>query len=375
MAQHQLRLVFWETTAGCNLECAHCRRIDVSRQLSRGDLTTDEAYRLIDQIAEVGSPVLVFSGGESLLRPDLFRLVAHARRRGLPTAIATNGTLVDEPRARVIAMASVDRVSISIDGADAATHDAFRRQSGAFDRAIRGLELLGELKVSRQINTTVTRHNAEQLDAIYQLAVRLDVDAIHFFMFVPVGCGLEIPADQQLASAQYEATLEWLADRSLSPKPFVRSTCAPQYFRILAKRGQLHRQQYPHARLASLTKGCLAGTGICFISHKGEVFPCGYLPAECGDVRRQSFGEIWRESPVFAQMRDSELLEGKCGLCEFKRICGGCRARAFAESGDYLAEEPCCSYEPRDAEKRESLSQRGLAPKVPDPIGKIAVKR
>ena len=346
VASNDLRLVFWETTAGCNLECAHCRRLDVSRALSREDLTTDESMRLIEEIAAVGRPVLVFSGGEPLLRPDLFRLIAQARRVGLPTAIATNGTLVDEPMARTIAVAEVERVSISLDGADAETHDTFRRQPGAFAAAVRGLQYLGELGVSRQINTTVTRHNLEQLDAIYDLAVRLDVDAIHFFMFVPVGCGLEVPAEQQLVAEQYEVVLEWLAEKSAQPGPFVRATCAPQYFRILATRGRLRRQRHPHARLASLTKGCLAGTGICFVSHKGEVFPCGYLPVECGHVRRQSFGEIWRDSTVLAVMRDPDLLGGKCGACEFRRICGGCRARAFAETGDYFAEEPCCAYQP-----------------------------
>ncbi|MBI3088433.1 MAG: radical SAM protein [Candidatus Omnitrophica bacterium] len=342
----ELRLVFWETTAGCNLACRHCRRLDVSRELSKADLTTGEARRLIEELAGVGRPVLVFSGGEPLLRPDLFELARYAKARELPIALATNGTLIDMPMADAIEDAGFDRVAISFDGADAATHDAFRGQAGAFEKALDGSERLHARHVSLQVNTTLTQHNLGQLDAMHDLVEVIGADAWHLFMFVPVGCGLEIPEEQQLAAEQYEQVLEWIAAKSRAQERFIRATCAPQYFRVLAQEHLLGRYRSA-SHLSAMTKGCLAGTGICFVSHQGEVFPCGYLPVACGSVREQPFPEIWEHSFILATLRDADFLKGKCGVCEFRQICSGCRARAYAATGDYLAEEPCCAYEPR----------------------------
>ena len=343
------RLVFWEATAGCNLECRHCRRLDVAKALSRNDLTTEQAKTsLIDGLAAVGPSVLVFSGGEPLLRPDLFELAAHAKRRGLAIALATNGTLVDDQIADRIMQVGFERVAISLDGAEAKTHDAFRQQAGAFEDAVRGIQRLRARGISLQVNSTVTQHNHAQLQALFDRVVALGAEAWHVFMFVPVGCGLEIPPDQQLLAAQYEAVLRWLADRAAEQRIFVRATCAPQYYRILVQ-----TKRWPRGRQGSkfttLTKGCLAGTGICFISHTGEVFPCGYLPVSSDNICRQPFSDIWLASPILAMLRDPERLGGKCGACEFKRLCSGCRARAYALTGDYLAEEPCCPYVPRAA--------------------------
>jgi radical SAM protein with 4Fe4S-binding SPASM domain len=342
-----LRLVFWESTAGCNLACLHCRRLEISRALSARDLPTDQAKRLIDGVADIGRPVFVFSGGEPLMRPDIFELAAHAKGRGLPIALATNGTLIDEAMAARIAAAGFDRVSISLDGADAATHDAFRCQQGAFAASVRGFDRLRALGVSMQVNTTMTVHNMGQLDAMYALMACLKPDAWHLFMFVPVGCGLEVPEDQQLAAEEYEAVLRWIADRSAEGRLFIRATCAPQYFRILAQRKELAAVRNT-SHLRAMTKGCLAGTGIGFVSHQGDVFPCGYLPANCGNVRSQSFAAIWSGSEVLAALRDPDKLGGKCGACEFRRLCGGCRARAYAATSDMLAEEPCCAYTPQE---------------------------
>ena len=341
------RLVFWEATAGCNLACRHCRRLEVSKALSARDLRTEHVKRyLIDGLAGVGHPVLVCSGGEPLLRPDLFELAAYAASRGLPIALATNGTLIDAPMADRIVQAGFERVAISLDGADAPTHDAFRQQEGAFEAAVRGLGLLRARGMSVQVNTTVTQHNIHQLDAMYERAIAVGAEAWHVFMFVPVGCGLEIPEAQQLMAEQYETTLQWLAARAAEQRLFVRATCAPQYFRILAQSHSLRRSQHG-SKFASLTKGCLAGTGICFVSHTGEVFPCGYLPVSSGNVCDTPFADLWSASPIFAALRDPEQLAGKCGACEFKRVCSGCRARAYALTGDFLTEEPCCAYVPR----------------------------
>ena len=340
------RLVFWETTAGCNLACRHCRRLEVSKALSARDLTTEQVKRhLIDGLAAVGHSVLVCSGGEPLMRPDLFELAAYAASRGLPIALATNGTLIDETIADRIRDVGFERVAVSLDGAEAATHDDFRQQAGAFDGAVLGLTRVRDRGISVQVNTTVTLHNLRQLHAIYERAIELGVSAWHVFMFVPVGCGLEIPESQQLVAEQYEVVLHWLAERSQEQRMFVRATCAPQYYRILAQTHRL-RQGRHGSKFSTLTKGCLAGTSICFISHTGEVFPCGYLPVSCGNITRELFADLWAMAPVFEALRAPERRTGKCGACEFTLLCSGCRARAYALTGDFLAEEPCCTYVP-----------------------------
>lgn len=378
------RLIFWETTAGCNLACIHCRRITVADQLMPQDLTTAEAFDLIDQIASFGSPIFVLSGGEPLFRPDIFDIARHATDAGLIVALATNGTLIDADVARKIKDSGVKRVSVSFDGADAPTHDIFRGP-GAFDAAMKGIGHLRDVGLPFQINTTVARHNAHQMPETLALAKEIGAVALHLFLLVPVGCGVEIAPDQQILPDEYEAVLNWMYDAEMEGGIELKATCAPHYFRIARQRqaeerrngivrerpSSMHRQQHGgntatgghpgghpgsnghgpghgHGRHAmnAMTKGCLAGTGVTFVSHRGEVFPCGYLPVEAGHIRRQGFQDIWENSPLFAELRDVELLGGKCGVCEFKKLCSGCRARSFGMTGDYLAEEPFCTYEP-----------------------------
>lgn len=365
------RLIFWETTAGCNLRCIHCRRIEVADQLTPHDLTTAEAMTLIDQIAAVGSPVLVLSGGEPLMRPDILDIARYATDARLPVALATNGTLIDADLARRIQASGVKRVSISFDGADSATHDVFRALSGSFDAAVRGFRALREAGLPVQINTTVAKHNQAQLEGVLALAKDLGAVGLHLFLLVPVGCGVEIAADQMISAQEYERVLNWLYDVEQSePDLQLKATCAPHYFRVMRQRRAEDRRQgieralpasharqvgghpgghpgeHPNGQMHAATKGCLAGTGVAFISHRGEVFPCGYLPVEAGNVRRDAFGAIWQDSPLFAALRDPDLLEGKCGACQFKALCGGCRARAYGTGGNYLAEEPFCAYDP-----------------------------
>jgi AdoMet-dependent heme synthase len=355
------RLIFWETTAGCNLKCIHCRRITVADQLTPQDLTSQEAFNMIDEIAAVGKPVFVLSGGEPLFRRDIFEIASYATNAGLPVALATNGTLIDDKVAQKIKDSGVKRVSISFDGADAPTHDAFRSLVGSFDAAVRGFKALRNIGIPVQINTTVAKHNEKQLEAILQLAKDLDAVALHLFLLVPVGCGVEIAKDQMISAAEYERVLNWLYDIEQSePQLQLKATCAPHYFRVMRQRraeenrtgmkrelpASHDRQVHGHPHMHAATKGCLAGTGVTFISHRGEVFPCGYLPVEAGNIRRQTFGEVWQDSPLFAELRDPELLEGKCGICNFKNLCSGCRARAYGTVGHYMAEEPFCAYDP-----------------------------
>jgi len=329
-----LRLLFWESTARCNLQCIHCRRLETDRSLD--ELRTGQFQGVLDSAATLGRPIVVFSGGEPLLRDDWEALARHAAALSLPTALATNATMIDAALARRIVAAGFRRVSVSLDGADAATHDTFRGRAGAFDRAVTGIDKLRAAGANVQINATIARHNIDQLDALLRLAGEVRAVALHLFLLVPVGCGARIGLSHQLDPDQYERVLHWVCDRQEVGGIELKATCAPHYYRIAAQRGMD----------TGRSRGCLAGVGVAFVSHVGEVFPCGYLPVSCGSVRRDSLAEIWRQSPVFAKLRDFSLLGGKCGACGFRARCGGCRARAFAATGDYLAEEPSCTYQP-----------------------------
>ncbi|MBK8576244.1 MAG: radical SAM protein [Elusimicrobia bacterium] len=352
------RLIFWETTAGCNLRCVHCRRLDVLDQVSDTDLSTDAAQAMIADIAQNFKPILVLSGGEPLVRPDILELASFARDRGLRVALATNGTLVTAEKAKGIREAGVARVSISLDGVCAATHDRFRG-AGNFDRALAGFDHLKREGVSLQINMTVTRFNAEELPQLYEMVLARGASALHLFMLVPVGCGVQIAETDMLPSEEYEKWLNWFYERDIERKIELKATCAPHYFRIVRQRSKEigglppshHRQEakgatHPNQSLHQTTKGCLAGQGVCFVSHTGEVFPCGYLPLSVGNIRATPFKTLWDTSPVFEKLRNPDKLEGKCGACSFKYVCGGCRARAYYAHGDEQAEEPHCIYVP-----------------------------
>ncbi len=355
------RLIFWETTAGCNLKCIHCRRITIADQLTPQDLSTAETFDMIDAIATVGKPVFVLSGGEPLFRNDIYDIARYANDAGFPVALATNGTLIDRAVAQRIKDSGVRRVSISFDGADAPTHDAFRGLPGSFDAAVEGFQHLREVGLPVQINTTVSKHNEAQLDGVLTLAKDLGAIGLHLFLLVPVGCGMEIAEEQMVSAQEYERILNWLYDVEKQETDLqLKATCAPHYFRVMRQRraeerrmgmsqdlpASYDRQVHGHHQMHAATKGCLAGTGVCFISHRGEVFPCGYFPVEAGNIRQGAFSEIWQNSELFAEMRDPDLLGGNCGACQFKSLCSGCRARAYGMTGDYLAEEPFCAYDP-----------------------------
>jgi radical SAM protein with 4Fe4S-binding SPASM domain len=400
LIQNKPRLIFWELTKGCNLRCIHCRA-SATELSSPSDLSTEAAKAIIDQIAAVSAPILVLSGGEPLFRKDIFELARYGTDKGLRVALATNGTLVTKQVAQKIVDSGVRRVALSLDGADALTHDTFRGIPGAFDAAITGFRNLKDLGMSVQINTTIARHNAHQLPKVIELAKSLGADALHTFLLVPVGCGVDIADEQMVPPEEYERMLNWFYDRSLEGGIELKATCAPHYFRVVRqRRAAEHRSAAAAAQAAqpvlpaassspsrgplgigptdmtmpgstgielkpqgigravghpgahpsdmnAMTKGCLAGTAVCFISNQGEVYPCGYLPALAGDLKKQSFAEIWENSVVFNQLRDVNNLKGKCGCCEFRNVCMGCRARAFAATGDYLDEEPFCVYQPK----------------------------
>jgi radical SAM protein with 4Fe4S-binding SPASM domain len=364
-----LRLVFWETTKACNLSCRHCRAVP-QRTLGPSELTTRQALDLIDGIAVVAKPVLVMSGGEPLFRPDLFDLAGYGVESGFRMALATNGTLVDRWIAAKIADAGFSRVAISLDGANPDTHDRFRGQPGAHARAVAGIRALRDEGVSVQINATIAKHNVAELPALLDFALSLDADALHLFMLVPVGCGLAIAPAEMLPADEYERVLHWFDEQAKTCPIDLKATCAPHYYRIRAQRLEGARKagdfsesfiapgtrakaapMLLHGRghgqhLSAMTRGCLAGTAVCFVSNEGDVYPCGYLPVSAGNARRERFADIWKSSPVFEALRNPGALEGKCNACRFESICGGCRARAYAATGSFLAEEPFCSYRP-----------------------------
>jgi heme b synthase len=347
-SEDALRLVFWELTARCNLSCQHCRA-EAQEQAVQGELTTDEVLQVAADIRAAGDPIVILTGGEPLVRRDIYEIAGNCSRMFTRVALATNGTLVDDAVAARVRACGIQRASISLDGACAATHDAFRGQAGSFDAALRGFDAFRRAGVSVQVNVTVARHNVGELEALLRLVVDRGADAFHVFVLVPVGCGVRLSEEVRLSPRQIEETLRWLFDRSLElrGRVHVKATCAPQYYRIMHEVSRARGLEIggPRHGMEAMTRGCLAGSAVCFISRVGDVQPCGYLPLVVGNVRRQKFGEIWRHAEPFQALRNPARLQGKCHGCGYRRICAGCRARAFARDGDYLAPDPDCSYE------------------------------
>ncbi len=350
--KQKLRLLFWESTIKCNLSCAHCRRVEDDETVD-ADMSTAQAKELIDQLAELGChqdfmPILVFSGGEPLCRTDIFELIDYAVAKEVKCALATNGTLIDAPLAEQIKMAGVERVSVSLDGATGEIHNKLRKMEGSFDAAINGIQCLNDCGVPFQINITITRHNTHQLDDIFVLAEKLGAVAVHLFMLVPVGCGEEFAEEDMLSPDEYEHLLERIAKKEHTGRLEVKVTCGPHYERVIREQKPAGQDQSHPAggHHGHVSKGCLAGSGVLFVGHSGIIFPCGYLPVDCGNILQTPLEQIWTSSAELAQMRDTQQLKGKCGVCGYRTVCGGCRARAFAATGDYMQAEPMCVYTP-----------------------------
>lgn len=342
-----LRLIAWEVTRACNLACKHCRA-EANPDPFPGELTTQEAKSLIDTFPQTGSPIIIFTGGEPLLRHDVFELSAYAKSKGLRCVMATNGTLVTPEIVRQMNDSGIERVSISIDGPEAQSHNLFRGLPGAFEASMQGIETLKQGGVEFQINTTVTRNNLNQFKEIFDLAQAVGAVAWHIFLLVPTGRGDQI-REEVISAEEYEQVLNWFYDFRKTTSMQLKATCAPHYHRILRQRAKEEGVpvDFAHFGLDAVSRGCLGGIGFCFISHSGQVQPCGYLELDCGQVRDTPFPQIWAGSPQFQKLRDPGSYSGKCGSCEYHKVCGGCRARALTMNGDYLAEEPLCTYEPK----------------------------
>lgn len=347
-----LRLVFWELTARCNLKCRHCRA-EAQAESAVGELSTTELLAAAGAIRNVSDPILILTGGEPLMRGDFFEIAGACGEMFSRVALATNGTLVDDDMARRIVRTGIRRVSVSLDGAVAATHDRFRGVAGGFEAAQRGYDALARAGASLQVNATVARHNVDEVEALLKMALDRQADAFHVFALVPVGCGAEIGDDLRLSPEQMRSFLQWLCGKSeeLRGRIHIKATCAPQYYRIVRERtgagapGPGHGHAGASDGMQAMTRGCLAGTAVCFLSRTGDVQPCGYLPVQAGNVRRRSFGDLWGDAAVFAALRDPSRLKGACGACGYRALCVGCRARAYAKTGDFLDADPDCFYQ------------------------------
>jgi AdoMet-dependent heme synthase len=341
-----LRLVAWEVTRSCNLACIHCRA-SAQDHPYENELTTEECLQFLDELAAFASPIVILTGGEPLLRPDIFEVARYGTGKGFRMTMAVNGTLLSPDVVETMLDAGIQRISVSIDGAGADSHDAFRQVKGAFEGALRGISYARAAGLDFQINTTITQQNLHELEAIQQLAVSLGAVAHHIFLLVPMGRGKDL-ADRAISAEQYEKALHWFYEQKDKVPLQLKATCAPHYYRILRQRAQSEGRKvdFQSFGLDAVTRGCLGGTGFAFVSHVGQVQPCGYLELNCGNIREQPFKEIWQGSSIFQDLRNFKKYEGKCGRCKYIGVCGGCRARAYESTGNYLAPEPLCLFEP-----------------------------
>ena len=347
---NNLKMIAWEVTRSCNLACLHCRA-----QSQKGpylnELTTQECFKVIDDIAAFSKPVIILTGGEPLLRKDIFEIAEYGKAKGLTMVMAPNGTLLSKENVKKIINSGIKRISVSLDGPDKISHDNFRGISGAFDKTLKGLENAKEQGLEFQINSTITKKNIHSLDNMMKLVKSLGARVHDIFLLVSTGRGKAL-ADQELTSSEYEEVLKFLAEKK---KDFpLKVTCAPHFNRVLLQMcNEEPRKATPRGEKS---KACMGGVSFCFISHMGELQPCGYLELKCGNVRELGFKKAWEESEVFNNIRDLYKYKGKCGKCEFKKVCGGCRARAYAKYGDYLEQEPKCVHEPKTPYKYYRMS-------------------
>ncbi|MCB2172883.1 radical SAM protein [archaeon] len=348
------RVISWNTTFKCNLRCAHCYMSSDS-QVELDELSTEEGKMLIDQLNELSKPVLILSGGEPLMREDIFELAKYGTEKGLKMAMGTNGTLIDDETAKKLAESGVRSVAISMDSARPEVHDEFRGVKGAWERAIEGTKACQRNGIAVRFNTTVTQQNFNEIEDILELADSLGLLDVQLFFLVPTGRGKEV---EDITPEMYEDMIKDVLVKYADHPMTVKPTCAPQFMRIADQLGQ---------DTSRWTRGCIAGMSYGRVYPQGDVTPCPYLPIKLGNIMEQSFADIWTNSPVLKQLRDFDNLKGRCGICEYREKCGGCRARAYGMTtefmdacgsihephelqGDFLEEEPWCTYQPKGVE-------------------------
>ena len=324
-------IVSWMTTNQCNLKCVHCYQD--AEEVDERELSTAEAKKMIGEIARAGFKIMIFSGGEPLLRPDIYELVAHAASCGLRPVFGTNGTLITDEVAVRLKEAGAAAMGISVDSLDPARHDKFRGLANAYDLTMAGIEACKEAGLPFQLHTTVVDWNRDEVCAITDFAEQIGAVAHYIFFLIPVGRGVYIQ-ETSLEVLENEALLREIMAKSAEVSIDVKPTCAPQFTRVAKQLGVDTR----------FSRGCLAGLTYCVVGSEGLVRPCAYMTEEAGDVRMQPFDEIWKTSPVFERLR-TQAYAGACGTCDYRCGCGGCRARAaYYHDGDILAQDDYCAH-------------------------------
>jgi len=355
-------VVSWNVTLRCNLKCSHCY-INAKETKQVDELSTDAAKMLIHQLTEVSRPLLILSGGEPLLRDDIYEIIKYGADRGLRMGMGSNGMLIDDEVARKLKDAGMWTVAISLDSSIPKRHDEFRGVKGCWKNAVNAIKALKKVDIQVQVNCTVTRQNYDEVDDILALAEDLGVDNFHLFFLVPTGRGNDI---EDITPKMYEDMITSTLAKTTKCKLNVKPSCAPQFMRVAKEQG---------VDMSRWVRGCMAGQYYCRIYPSGEVTPCPYMPVSLGNIREKSFKDIWFNSEVFKALRDFDQLKGKCGLCEHRDVCGGCRARAYGVTtefmdfcgalheptesiGDYLAADPWCIYQPKAYRSESNISKK-----------------
>ena len=339
-------LVIWEVTQACDLACVHCRA-SAQPQRSPAELSTEQGYRLLDEIRSFGEPLMVFTGGDPLKRPDLYELIRYSVRIGLRTNVTPSATpLLTAEAIEAFKAAGITRMAISLDGPDAATHDEFRGIPGTFDRAMFALRHARDIGLDTQLQTTVTRRNMARLAEVAEIAKEVRTRMWSLFFLIVTGRAEE---GDDLLAPEYEQVFEFMYELSKTAPFGVKTTEAMHYRRYVAQRIKAEHgvTENPNAKgVAWRTAGVSDGKGFVFVSHTGEIFPSGFFPLSGGNVLDDSLTDVYRNSDLFLTLRDTSQRHGKCGICEYRNICGGSRSRAYALTGDFLAEDPRCVYQP-----------------------------
>lgn len=361
-------IVIWEITRACQLKCLHCRA-EAQHHRDPSELTFEEGKKLIDDIYEMNNPMLVFTGGDPLERPDIFDIIEYAVQKGVRVSMSPSATPnVTKKAIQRASDVGLSRWSFSIDGHNAELHDHFRGTSGSFDLTMKAINYLHELDMPIQINTTISRYNYEYLDEMSKLIEKLDCVMWSVFFLIPTGRGKET---DMISPEEHEKVLKWLYNLSKTVPFDIKTTAAPHYRRVVIQSKMREKASatdkdmilYEDALvggfinridgLGRAPKGVNDGKGFVFISHTGDVFPSGFLPVNAGNIRKTPLATIYRESEIFKDLRNPDKYKGKCGVCEFRHVCGGSRSRAYSVTGDYMESEPCCVYIPKAWQERK----------------------
>jgi radical SAM protein len=354
-------IVIWETTQACDLACLHCRA-SARPMRDRGELDTADAMKLMDTARRFGHPLFVLTGGDPLKRDDTVELVRYGTSIGLRMAMTPSGTPLMTPRVLAdLHDAGLARLAVSLDGSDATIHDRFRGVTGSFEWTVRMLEAARELGLSTQINTTISRHNIHDIEPIVRLITTLGISLWSVFFIVPTG---RATATDLTTADEFESVFHRLYDLSKTAAFDIKTTAAPHFRRVVLQRQVAERRAgdraapptpltagigFSLADGVGRARGVNDGNGFVFVSHLGDIYPSGFLPVSAGNVRTHDLVDVYRNSALFRELRDTDKLEGKCGVCEFRTICGGSRARAHATTGNYMASDPYCAYVPARA--------------------------